>query len=125
MLTFRDEVKFMWSKSSMSKVSTLLYAFCRYALLANVLYLLAVAGKLGDECGMYCAYLISLSADKPAPGISVTFPLNPLTDCSVLIIDDTAVTFGTSSLAPSVSSDGQQFLVRMLSYHSTQPFDID
>lgn len=49
MLTFRDEVKVMWARSSMSKVSTLLYGLCRYALLANVLYLLAVAGKLGDK----------------------------------------------------------------------------
>ncbi|EIM84430.1 uncharacterized protein STEHIDRAFT_159103 [Stereum hirsutum FP-91666 SS1] len=61
MLTFRDEVKVMWSKDSMSKVSTLLYGLCRYALLANVLYLLAVAGKLGDNCNTWYKFVGAIS----------------------------------------------------------------
>ncbi|KZT19848.1 hypothetical protein NEOLEDRAFT_1077005 [Neolentinus lepideus HHB14362 ss-1] len=43
-LTFPREVKYIWR--SRFRLSTILYIFCRYALLANVLYLLAVAGKL-------------------------------------------------------------------------------
>ncbi|THH12652.1 hypothetical protein EW146_g7495 [Bondarzewia mesenterica] len=47
-LTFPDEVKYIW-RSETWKVSTLLYIFCRYALFANVLYLLAIANKLGTR----------------------------------------------------------------------------
>ncbi len=39
------EVKYMWG--SKFKLSTVLYICCRYALVANVLYLLAIAKKLG------------------------------------------------------------------------------
>ncbi|KZT19849.1 hypothetical protein NEOLEDRAFT_1151714 [Neolentinus lepideus HHB14362 ss-1] len=38
------EVKYIWG--SRFRLSAILYIFCRYTLLANVLYLLAVAGKL-------------------------------------------------------------------------------
>lgn len=51
MLTFQDETKYIWSKHSMFKISTLLYICCRYALVANILYLLAVAGKLENRQG--------------------------------------------------------------------------
>ncbi|KAK0465996.1 uncharacterized protein EV420DRAFT_1261549, partial [Desarmillaria tabescens] len=44
-LTFPTEVKYVWS--SKFRLSTVLYICCRYALLANVLYLLAIAKKLG------------------------------------------------------------------------------
>ncbi len=39
------EVKYIWS--SMFRLSTILYICCRYALVANVLYLLAIAKQLG------------------------------------------------------------------------------
>ncbi|KAK0215171.1 hypothetical protein EDD85DRAFT_962902 [Armillaria nabsnona] len=44
-LTFAMEVKYVWG--SKFKLSTVLYICCRYALIANVLYLLAIAKKLG------------------------------------------------------------------------------
>ncbi|KAL5520177.1 hypothetical protein ACEPAG_9390 [Sanghuangporus baumii] len=44
-LTFPAEVKYMWKRKW--KISTLLYICCRYALAANVLYVLAQMGKLG------------------------------------------------------------------------------
>ncbi|PBK99098.1 hypothetical protein ARMGADRAFT_919462, partial [Armillaria gallica] len=44
-LTFPTEVKYVWG--SKFRLSTALYICCRYALIANVLYLLAIAKKLG------------------------------------------------------------------------------
>ncbi|KAK0203047.1 hypothetical protein DFS33DRAFT_1385410 [Desarmillaria ectypa] len=44
-LTFPTEVKYVWG--SKLRLSTVLYVCCRYALVANVLYLLAIAKKLG------------------------------------------------------------------------------
>lgn len=44
MLTLRLEVTYMWHYKF--KISTLLYIFTRYALVANVLYLLAISSKL-------------------------------------------------------------------------------
>ena len=46
-LTFRSEFNYLW-RGGILKVSTLLYALCRYALVANVLYLLAISNHLGD-----------------------------------------------------------------------------
>ncbi|EEB91893.1 hypothetical protein MPER_09676 [Moniliophthora perniciosa FA553] len=46
-LTFPMEVKYVWGAKP--RLSTALYVFCRYALVANVLYLLAVSKKLGDR----------------------------------------------------------------------------
>ncbi|KAJ8689761.1 hypothetical protein PTI98_012628 [Pleurotus ostreatus] len=43
-LTFPSEVKYIWG--SKMRLSTFLYIFCRYALVANVLYLLAIANQL-------------------------------------------------------------------------------
>ncbi|KAL4256463.1 DUF6533 domain-containing protein [Pleurotus pulmonarius] len=43
-LTFPLEVKYIWG--SKVRLSTTLYIFCRYALVANVLYLLAIANRL-------------------------------------------------------------------------------
>ncbi|KAK7045076.1 hypothetical protein R3P38DRAFT_3177303 [Favolaschia claudopus] len=45
-LTFPREVKYIWQERF--RVSTALYIGCRYALIANVLYLLAIANKLGS-----------------------------------------------------------------------------
>ncbi|KAI0034806.1 hypothetical protein K488DRAFT_44733, partial [Vararia minispora EC-137] len=48
-LTFPAEVKYLWQDKKFFKISTLLYALCRYALPANVLYLLAISKKLGSR----------------------------------------------------------------------------
>lgn len=48
MLTFPDEVQYMWKQRF--RISTLLYIFCRYAMLANVLFLLGIAQMLGTSC---------------------------------------------------------------------------
>lgn len=45
-LTFPDEVKYIWAQKIL-KPSVLLYVLCRYALPANILYLLAIGHKLG------------------------------------------------------------------------------
>ncbi|KAJ7800716.1 hypothetical protein B0H13DRAFT_1932536 [Mycena leptocephala] len=44
-LTFPREVKYIWKQKF--RLSTALYIGCRYALVANVLYLLAISNKLG------------------------------------------------------------------------------
>jgi len=49
-LTLRDEIEYMWSSKGWLKLSKLVYVLCRYSLLANVLYMLAVSGKLGSNC---------------------------------------------------------------------------
>ncbi|KAJ3876993.1 hypothetical protein F5051DRAFT_18211 [Lentinula edodes] len=41
------EIKYVW-KAKLSRM-TIYYIFCRYALLANVLYLLAVSNLLGSR----------------------------------------------------------------------------
>lgn len=43
-LTFPLELRYIWGEKYQHAVVP--YIFCRYALLANVLYLLAIAGKL-------------------------------------------------------------------------------
>ncbi|THH17490.1 hypothetical protein EW146_g3338 [Bondarzewia mesenterica] len=47
-LTLPTEMKYIWGPGFF-KISTLLYIFCRYALVANVIYLLAIMGKLGNK----------------------------------------------------------------------------
>ncbi|KAH8103439.1 hypothetical protein BXZ70DRAFT_1005859 [Cristinia sonorae] len=49
-LTFPMEVKYVWRDKF--RFSTVLYICCRYALMANVLYLLAISGKLTDKVGV-------------------------------------------------------------------------
>ncbi|KAJ6505059.1 hypothetical protein C8R45DRAFT_894491 [Mycena sanguinolenta] len=44
-LTFPREVQYIWNQKF--RLSTALYIGCRYALIANILYLLAIADKLG------------------------------------------------------------------------------
>lgn len=47
----------MWG--SKFRLSTFLYILCRYALVANVLYLLAAAGKLGQRvCAQFRMILL-------------------------------------------------------------------
>ncbi|KAG7094542.1 hypothetical protein E1B28_005370 [Marasmius oreades] len=48
-LTLPMEVEYMWRAKF--RPSTVLYIFCRYALLANVLYLLAIAKRLVERFG--------------------------------------------------------------------------
>ncbi|KIJ96073.1 hypothetical protein K443DRAFT_635993 [Laccaria amethystina LaAM-08-1] len=43
-LTFQEEVTYIWCQRF--RISTILYIMCRYALIANVVYLFAVADKL-------------------------------------------------------------------------------
>ncbi|KAJ7479399.1 hypothetical protein B0H11DRAFT_1725631, partial [Mycena galericulata] len=51
-LTFPKEVKYMWGQRF--RLSTALYIGCRYALVANVLYMLAIANKLGSTVLCRC-----------------------------------------------------------------------
>ncbi|KAJ6483136.1 hypothetical protein C8R45DRAFT_830398, partial [Mycena sanguinolenta] len=48
-LTFPREVQYIWKQKF--RLSTALYIGCRYAMIANVLYLLAIANKLGHTVG--------------------------------------------------------------------------
>ncbi|KAJ7877486.1 hypothetical protein B0H13DRAFT_2347106 [Mycena leptocephala] len=47
-LTLPKEVQYIWNERF--RLSTALYIGCRYALVANILYLLAIAGQLGSTC---------------------------------------------------------------------------
>ncbi|KAE9406314.1 hypothetical protein BT96DRAFT_811154, partial [Gymnopus androsaceus JB14] len=58
-LTFPTEVQYIWS--SKFRWSTFLYVLCRYALLANVLYLLDIAGKLTENCNTWYQFIGALS----------------------------------------------------------------
>jgi len=51
------EVQYMWSQKF--RLSTLLYICCRYGLVANVIYFLAIAGKMNISCDV--GYKISSS----------------------------------------------------------------
>ncbi|KIK50766.1 hypothetical protein GYMLUDRAFT_182303 [Collybiopsis luxurians FD-317 M1] len=46
-LTFHMEVQHIWT--SKFRLSTLLYVLCRYALVSNIIFLLASAGKLTED----------------------------------------------------------------------------
>ncbi|KAF9259672.1 hypothetical protein L218DRAFT_803637, partial [Marasmius fiardii PR-910] len=46
-LTFPMELKYIWG--SKFRLSTVLYVWCRYAMIANVLYLLGIANRFGDK----------------------------------------------------------------------------
>lgn len=60
-LTFDEEVEHIWGMNFSS--STLLYILCRYAMLANLLYLLAHLNKLG----------LRVSASKVQVSSSLTY----------------------------------------------------
>ena len=47
-LTFPSEVKFIWRAPKLM-ISTGIYILYRYALLANVIYILAISGRLGNK----------------------------------------------------------------------------
>ncbi|KZV72535.1 hypothetical protein PENSPDRAFT_628571 [Peniophora sp. CONT] len=56
-LTFREEVKFIWRGNKRSLL-VVLYVCTRYALLANVLFLLAISGKFGGGGACDAAYKV-------------------------------------------------------------------
>ncbi|KAF8187959.1 hypothetical protein K438DRAFT_1467231, partial [Mycena galopus ATCC 62051] len=56
-LTLPKEIQYIWSQRF--RLSTALYIGCRYALLANVLYLLAIADKLG--CDLWYKIIAAMS----------------------------------------------------------------
>ncbi|KAF9461019.1 hypothetical protein BDZ94DRAFT_1168500 [Collybia nuda] len=54
-LTFTQEVEYVWK--STFRLSTILYMFCRYALVANVVYLLNISNKLNIQVSFFsCDY---------------------------------------------------------------------
>ncbi|KAJ7200143.1 hypothetical protein GGX14DRAFT_466865 [Mycena pura] len=71
-LTFPKEVEYMWKQRF--RLSTALYICCRYALVANVLYLLAIAEKLGStvrQCNFWYKIIGALSVLGRAAVIAV------------------------------------------------------
>lgn len=56
-LTFSLEVRYIWKQKI--GLSTILYIFCRYALIANIIYLLSILNKLMTSCNF--AYKIAAS----------------------------------------------------------------
>ncbi|KAJ3921304.1 hypothetical protein F5877DRAFT_88921 [Lentinula edodes] len=62
-LTFADEIHYMWRLRSLTQISTLLYICCRYAIPGNLMYLLANAGVLGgiDRCNTWYRIIAALS----------------------------------------------------------------
>ncbi|KAJ7901139.1 hypothetical protein B0H14DRAFT_2493470 [Mycena olivaceomarginata] len=68
-LTFPKEVKYIWKERF--RLSTALYIGCRYALVANVLYLLAIAHRLGSTCDSWYKIIGALSILGRASVIAV------------------------------------------------------
>ena len=62
----------MWTKKSLHRLSTLLYILCRYALLANVLYLLDIANKLGASCNTWYKFIGGISVVARAAVLSTS-----------------------------------------------------
>ncbi|KAL5479115.1 hypothetical protein ACEPAI_2403 [Sanghuangporus weigelae] len=60
-LTFPSEVRFMWGQKF--RFSTVLYVFCRYAMIANVLYVLAVTGKFHSASRASVNHQLAVSCD--------------------------------------------------------------
>ncbi|THU97779.1 hypothetical protein K435DRAFT_838458 [Dendrothele bispora CBS 962.96] len=52
-LTFAMEVKYIWGRPKVLTSGTVLYVLCRYALVANVLYLLGMSDKLEISCNAW------------------------------------------------------------------------
>ncbi|EJD05286.1 uncharacterized protein FOMMEDRAFT_154517 [Fomitiporia mediterranea MF3/22] len=61
-LTFQSEVKYMWGRKF--RFSTLLYVFCRYALVANVLYVFAVTGKFPSRTRLINGLLLRIISNS-------------------------------------------------------------
>lgn len=106
-LTFPEEVRYMW-RSKEWKVSTFLYIFCRYALPANLLYLLAIANKLGSRV-RYSAYLSQdhrtrSSQSLPMHSTFLSFCDDFRLNNQTILLLSTAVIHGTKLSVLSVSS---------------------
>ncbi|KAJ3995605.1 hypothetical protein F5050DRAFT_1573241, partial [Lentinula boryana] len=69
LLTFPEEVEYIW-KARLSR-STVYYVFCRYALVANVLYLLEISNILGSRVRYYLHLNATLQVAH-YPSFSVT-----------------------------------------------------
>ena len=54
----------------MRRLSTGLHVLCRYALVANVLYLLAIADKLGASCNTWYKFIGAISVVARAAVLS-------------------------------------------------------
>ncbi|KAJ7021866.1 hypothetical protein C8F04DRAFT_1139587 [Mycena alexandri] len=68
-LTLPKEVQYIWKERF--RLSTALYIGCRYALVANILYLLAIAGQLGSTCDLWYKVVGALSILGRAAVITV------------------------------------------------------
>ncbi|KAF7369656.1 hypothetical protein MVEN_00296600 [Mycena venus] len=68
-LTLPKEVEYIWKERF--RLSTALYIGCRYALVANILYLLAIAGQLGSTCDLWYKIVGALSILGRAAVITV------------------------------------------------------
>ncbi|KAJ3745738.1 hypothetical protein DFH05DRAFT_1489226 [Lentinula detonsa] len=71
-LTFNEEVEYIWGLKFTS--STLLYILCRYAMVANLLYLLAHLDKIGLSCDTWYKIIAVLGVLGRA-AVIVTFTL--------------------------------------------------
>ena len=73
-LTLRNEIRYMWTRQSLHRFSTLLYILCRYALLSNVLYLLAISDKLGSSssCNIWYKFIGGISVAGRAAVLSTS-----------------------------------------------------
>jgi hypothetical protein len=63
----------MWTKKSFYRLSTILYILCRYAMVANVLYLLSIAGQLGSSCDVWYKFIGAISVVARAAVLSMYF----------------------------------------------------
>ncbi|KAJ7186139.1 hypothetical protein C8R46DRAFT_1062577 [Mycena filopes] len=68
-LTLPKEVRYVWEERF--RLSTALYIGCRYALVANILFLLAISGKLGSTCDSWYKIVGALSILGRAAVITV------------------------------------------------------
>ncbi|PIL30789.1 hypothetical protein GSI_06957 [Ganoderma sinense ZZ0214-1] len=102
LLTFPTEVRYIWRDKL--KVSTVLYVLYRYALPANVLYLLAISNKLGNQESIYLRPYESSSCDSAykAIGIALSFGGGPIAlkkhTLDYLIVEQGVLYFGLVSV---------------------------
>lgn len=77
-LTFPDELRYIWREGSLMRFSTLLYICCRYALLVNLIYLLVFAGALKETCDGWFRFVGIISIVGRAAIISKSLLLDLL-----------------------------------------------
>lgn len=104
-LTFPMEVKYMWKERF--RLSTLLYIFCRYALIANVVYLLGLLGILKHRVRSIGLHLDVILTRVIACALSKYPTLDP----SHVLTLHQAATKGTSSSVHWVYLGVRQSLV--------------